>query len=312
MKKLFMLSALLCIALLCSKVTAQRLPHCTNDRPVVYFTRDISSSSLMKVYSALGQKIAGKVGIKISFGGANEQVLDARLLTDLVKRTDGTLIDCNGLSGDRWTSEMNTSLAKANGFAAVGKTQMLDEAGDIDMPLKNGYLLEYARTGKHFDDYDTLIAVHRFKFHNLPAMGGNIKNISLCLGSRSGKCLIHSGGKDARHYHNTQPDTLARAFADAAKAALDYKKNWAFINVVDGFKCEDDCKGAKDRAPFGIIASFDVVALDQCSLDAELSSSDANDADKAEWQKYHQCNVLEYAESLGCGKRQYRLVDLDK
>ena len=41
------------------------------------------------------------------FGAAGEQVLDANLLSELVKLTKGTMFDANGLSGNRWTSEMN-------------------------------------------------------------------------------------------------------------------------------------------------------------------------------------------------------------
>lgn len=293
---------------------AQELAHKTQDRnaPAVYFTRDISAQGLMKAYNALNQEISGKVAIKVSFGGPDEQVLDAALLSELIKKTGGTMVDCNGLSGNRWTSAMNLALAKANGFSAVGPVQMLDEDGDIDMPVQGGHLLKYTRTGKHFDEYDTIVAVHRFKLHYLPALGGNIKNISLCLGSRSGKCLIHSGGSDANRYHQSKPDAQARAFADAAKAALGYKKNWAFINVLDSFRVSDSCRGAQNPGDIGIIASRDVVAADQCSVDFQIGRSSADGDVKKEWEAYHQVNVLEYAEQLGCGKRNYRLVNLDK
>lgn len=291
----------------------ENLVHKTLDKnaPVVYFTKDISASGLMKVYRALNQKMSGKTGIKISFGGPDEQVLDASLLTELVKTTGGTLIDCNGLSGNRWTSAMNYALAKANGFSAVGKTQMLDENGDIDMPVKNGFYLKYARTGSHFDEYDTLIAVHKFKLHYLPALGGNIKNISICLGSRSGKCIIHSAGKDDRYYRSTSPEVRAKSFADAAKAAVDYKKNWAFINVLDSFNPQDSCVETKNPGNIGIIASVDVVALDQCAVDFEIENTDVSEKTKSDWKKTHQVDVLMYAEQLGLGKRYYRFVNLD-
>ena len=44
------------------------------NQSVVYFTRDVSSAGLMKVYRALNQKIEGNVGIKVSFGGPDEEV----------------------------------------------------------------------------------------------------------------------------------------------------------------------------------------------------------------------------------------------
>lgn len=295
---------------------SQTLAHETQDKnaSVVYFTADVSAAGLMKVYNALNQDIGKKTAVKVSFGSANEQVLDAKLLSDLIKKTGGTMVDCNGLSGNRWKAAMNLALAKANGFTAVGNVQMLDEdeKTHIDMPVSHGHRLKYARTGSHFAEYDTVIAVHRFKLHNLPALGGNIKNISLCLGNRSGKCIIHSGGTDANRYHNTAPDVLAQSFADAAKAALDYKKNWAFINVLDGFNPEDSCRRTKTVRPIGIIATRDVVAADQCSLDLELAQTAPDAATRTAWEKAHQADVLDYAEQIGCGKKNYRFVNLDK
>lgn len=137
------------------------------------------------------------------------------------------------------------------------------------------------------------------------------KNITLCLANRSGKCLIHSGGTDAIYYHNTKPDVLAQSFADAAKAVTDYRKNWAFINVIDSFRPDDNCKETENVGDIGIIASTDVVALDRCALDLYLSHSSATEAQKQAWQKYHQTDVLEYAEKIGVGKCNYRFVSVD-
>ena len=75
--------------------------NATQKQSVVYFTSDVSSQGLMKVYKALNQKISGNVGIKVSFGGPTEQVLDPNLLTDLVRTTGGTMFDGDGLSGNR-------------------------------------------------------------------------------------------------------------------------------------------------------------------------------------------------------------------
>lgn len=294
-----------------SAQSTQNLSHATNDNsaPVVYFTRDISPQGLMKVYNALSQKRTGKVGLKISFGGPTEDALKPELLTDLIKVTDGTMFDSCGLSANRWTSKLNLAHAKKHGFDKVGKIQFLDEKGDIDMPVKNGYLLKYARTGAHFDEYDTLVSVFKFRMHSLSALDGAIKNVTLCLASKSGKCLIHSGGTDADHYHDTKPDVLEKSFADTLRAVLDYKKNWAFINVIDDFAPECSCHGTKNTGNIGILASTDPVALDQCSVDFLLQTA-PDEKTRTEWEEAHQVKVLEYAENLGCGKRNYRLVEI--
>lgn len=56
----------------------------TQNQSVVYFTRDVSSAGLMKVYRALNQKIEGNVGIKVSFGGPDEEVLQPELLLSIL------------------------------------------------------------------------------------------------------------------------------------------------------------------------------------------------------------------------------------
>jgi len=280
------------------------------NQSIVYFTRDVSSAGLMKVYRALNQKIEGNVGIKVSFGGPDEEVLQPELLRELVKTTGGTMFDGNGLSGNRRTSEMNLSYAKQHGFTEIGKCVMVSDSDYINLPLNGGNLLKYARTGKEFADFDTLISVFRVRLHMLPAFDGNIKNISLCLANRSGKCIIHSGGTDENHYHSTSADVLEKSFADAAKAALDYKKNWAFINVLDDIEPKDDCRGAKNLGKIGIIASSDIVALEQCTLDFVIENTDVDKDTKSEWKAAHRVGMVERLEKLGGGTRNYRLVEL--
>lgn len=277
---------------------------------VVYFTSDVSSKGLMKVYSALNQKISGNVGIKVSFGGPTEQVLDPELLRGLVAATNGTMFDGDGLSGNRWTAQQNLEHAAKHGFSKIGKCIMVSDNDYINLPLKSGNLLKYARTGKEVADFDTLISVFRVRLHMLPAFDGNIKNISLCLANRSGKCIIHSGGTDENHYHNTPTDVLEKSFADAAKAALDYKLNWALINVLDDIDPQDDCKGAKNLGKIGIIASNDIVALEQCTLDFVIEKVDVSDQVKSEWKKEHRTGMVEELEKLGGGTRNYRLVEV--
>ncbi|MBR0544898.1 MAG: DUF362 domain-containing protein [Treponema sp.] len=312
MKKIFIFLSVLSFSIGC--IYAQNLQHQTEEKTasVVYFTKDVSPQGLMKVYNALNQKIEGNVGIKVSFGGSHEQVLDANLLSELVKKTNGTMFDANGLSGNRWTAEMNLKLAEQNGFGKIGKMQIVSEENYINLPVKNPYVLKYARTGKEFSEYDTLIAVHRVKLHSLPALGGNIKNVSLCLGNRSGKCIIHSGGKDEAHYHNTEPETLMKSFSDATNAALNYKKNWAFIDVLDDINPECSCKNTKNLGKIGIIASSDIVAVEQCAVDFLIGNADVDSATKSAWEPAHQIKVLEYAEKQGNGNRKYQFVNLDQ
>lgn len=312
-KQHFLFGALFCFVFSLGAQTPTNLKHQVTDSsaPIVYYTKDVSAQGLLKVYKALNQQISGNVGIKISIGSDREQYLDADLTTELVKATNGTFIDCGYLSRGRATTQENLALAEKHGFTAVASVDMLDAAGDIDMPVTNGYQLKYARTGSHFDNYDTLIAVHNFKAHYIQAYGGNMKNISLCLGSRSGKAIIHSAGADERYFKSLSDDITAQSFADAAKAAMDYKKNrWAFVNVLDSFNPADNCANTKNLGDIGILASVDPVAIDQASCDFEFGAA-PNEMTRTMWETYHSVILLEYAEKIGVGQRNYRLVSVD-
>ena len=60
----------------------------------VYFTKEISNESLIKIYEALGVKLDGKVGIKVSTGERGSKgYLKADLIAPLVKKLNGTIIE---------------------------------------------------------------------------------------------------------------------------------------------------------------------------------------------------------------------------
>lgn len=73
----------------------------------VYFTKEITPESLIKIYEALGIELPGKVGVKVSTGEDGSQgYLKADLIGPLVKKLNGTIIECNtAYPGARNTAE---------------------------------------------------------------------------------------------------------------------------------------------------------------------------------------------------------------
>ena len=62
----------------------------------VYFTKEITENSLIKMYEVLNKELFGNVGIKISTGEAgNPNYLDPNLIKKLVNKLNGTIIECN-------------------------------------------------------------------------------------------------------------------------------------------------------------------------------------------------------------------------
>ncbi len=96
--------------------------------------------------------------------------------------------------------------------------------------------------------------------------------------------------------------------------AITEGRNIVYINVLASISPDCDCFG-KARPPFmhdiGILASTDIVALEQASLDMVNEHYGSKDAflKEAGNSGDHQ---VEYAEQLGMGTTKYKIVDLDK
>lgn len=61
----------------------------------VYFTKKITSESLVKIYESLNHELKGKVAIKISTGEpGGHNFLNPNLIKDLVSKLNGTIVEC--------------------------------------------------------------------------------------------------------------------------------------------------------------------------------------------------------------------------
>lgn len=295
-------------------VTADKLAHNVknDDAPVVLFTKDLSPDGLLRIYEALGRKPQGKVAIKLTFEAPGDPHLDPKMLKKLRDKVNGTFVDCNGFTPPRNSTAGHLEVAKQHGFTAVGPVDILDSEGTLDMPVKNGKHLKYHRTGSHFANYGSVISIVHFKPHHIQVYGGTMKNLTICLGSISGKGIIHSAGANENGYSEaSERDDFLESMADAVKAALDYRKDrWVFINVLNNFEPDDGCEDAPHLKDIGIIASLDPVALDQAAIDFTYGAAPSA-ATRRHWEEIHDAKVLGFAESAGCGKRNYRLVSID-
>ena len=136
-------------------------------KPVVYFTKDITANSLVKIYEKLGWTPTGKVGVKISTGEPpRSNYLRADLIGDLVKKVNGTIIECNtAYGGDRSLTAMHKQVAKDHGYTDIAEVDIMDEEGDMDIPVNGGTRLSKLITGNHLTKYGSVIVLSHFKGH---------------------------------------------------------------------------------------------------------------------------------------------------
>ncbi|MBR6471906.1 MAG: DUF362 domain-containing protein [Victivallales bacterium] len=291
--------------------------------PVVYFTRDISPEGLVKAYQALGWEPSGKVGVKISTGeSAKTNHLRPALIKDLVQMINGTIVECNtAYGGNRATVAMHHQAVKERGYLEIAPFDLLDEDGYTTLPV-NGKVLKEDYVGSHFGNYGSYLVLSHFKGHQMAGFGGALKNLSIGFGSgtsagKSGKAIIHSGGKSDTNPWGGEQIAFLEAMGEAAVAvcqSMDGGKNIAFVNVMNRLSVDCDCNAnpaEPDMHDIGILASLDPLALDQACIDKVWQAPDSASL-KARIDRQQGRHILDYTDTLGVYHRQYRLVDLDK
>jgi len=290
----------------------------------VYFTKEITSESLIKIYEKLGVELKGKVGVKVSTGEAGSKgYLKADLIGPLVQKLNGTILECNtAYPGKRNNAKDHLKVAEEHGFTSFADVDIMDSKGDFKIPVNNGKHLKYDLIGENFKNYDSIINLAHGKGHAMGGFGANLKNQSIGIASRRGKAYIHSCGK-------TESPTLCwmskheqvdfiESMAEAAKAVSDYlnenNKQIIYITVANNLSLDCDCdahQGDPVMKDIGIFASFDPVANDQAFLDAVFSSDDSGKEDlKERIDSRVGRRITEYAEELGLGTRDYELEEI--
>ena len=159
------------------------------EKPVVYFTDDISPEGLVAVYEALNWNPTGPVAVKLSTGEPPySNYLRPELIADLVHLVDGTIVECNtAYAGFRAATAEHYQVAEDHGYTEIADFQIMDEYGSMEIPVTGGTRLTGDLVGEHFKDYGSYIVLSHFKGHAMAGYGGAIKNASIGLASAMGK-----------------------------------------------------------------------------------------------------------------------------
>lgn len=305
-------------------------------KPKVYWTKEITPTSLVKIFEQLGIKPVGKVGIKISTGEpGGHNFLKPELIRDLVQKLEGNIIECNvAYEGGRNQTERHLKTAEEHGFTAIAEVDIMDAAGEIELPVSGGHLLGKDIVGQNIENYDFIVNLAHFKGHEMAGFGGVIKNQSIGFASSNGKAYIHTAGKTSRPEEFMQafesPEAAAKflpaqedfleSMAESAKAISDYmaskgNNRIVYIDVMNNLSRDCDCSADPETpcmADIGIAASLDPVALDQACLDLVKKSDDpGKDYFMERVITQNGEKLLEFAEQLGMGSRAYELVSAD-
>ena len=290
----------------------------------VYYTKEINSDSLIKIYEALGVELTGKVGVKVSTGEKGARgYLKADLIAPLVKKLNGTIIECNtAYPGARNTKEDHLKVAEEHGFSSFASVDIMDGDGEFKIPVHNGKHLKYDIIGENFKNYDSILNLAHGKGHAMGGFGASLKNQSIGIASRNGKAYIHSCGQteDPDECWNAkyEQEEFIESMAEAATAVADYLKDnnkpIVYITVANAISVDCDCDAHQGDPVIGdirIFGSLDPVANDQAFIDAIWATHE--DGTKAIQERIDtRCgrHITEYAESLGLGTTDYELIEI--
>ena len=294
------------------------------EKSKVYFTKEITCDSLIKIYEMLGVNLKGRVGIKVSTGEDGAKgYLKKELITPFVKMLNGTIIECNtAYPGARNNKKNHLELAEKHGFTQISNVDIMDGEGEIKIPVYNGKHLKYDIVGKNFENYDSIVNLAHGKGHAMGGFGANLKNQSIGIASRNGKAYIHSCGvtsdPDKCWSVKYEQKDFIESMAEAAKAVSDYinenNKQIIYIIVANALSVDCDCdanQGDPVMKDIGIFASLDPVANDQAFIDAIYSSNDPGKDKLIERIDTRLGrHILEYANDIGLGSTSYELIEI--
>ncbi|MBR3101423.1 MAG: DUF362 domain-containing protein [Muribaculaceae bacterium] len=297
----------------------------------VYMTKEITPEALVKIYKALGVEAKGRVAVKISTGeGGNTHYLKPTLIRQLVDEVNGTIVECcTAYGGSRQDPKKHWETIHEHGFDSIFAVDLMDEFGQIRIPIQDKKHLKYDIVGEHLANYDFMINLAHFKGHAMGGFGGVMKNASIGVASTAGKCYIHTAGKSVDPETAWSPGILAagdtqdfflESMAAAAQAVHNYFDGKViYINVMNNMSVDCDCDGhpAKpELQDMGIMASLDPVALDQACLDKVFNyqgkPGDDNKPLIQRINRQHGTYITDYAERIGLGSKKYVLINIDK
>ncbi len=285
---------------------------------VVYFTKDISPEGLVKIYDKISQNIKGKVAIKVHTGEPHgPNIIPPQMVKALQAQIpNSNLVETNTLyEGGRHTTQEHRKTIEINGWTFC-PVDIIDEDGAVMIPVKGGKHFKEMSVGKHLLNYDSMVVLTHFKGHTMGGFGGSLKNISIgCADGKVGKAMLHgSQGSDLWRANKAR---FMENMVEGGKAVADhFGKQIVYINVLRNMSVDCDCAGVDAAEPktrnVGILASTDLLAIDQASVDLVYALPDEESHDlKERIESREGLRQLSYMKELGMGHDDYELVTID-
>lgn len=292
----------------------------TGEKSTVFFTRDLSAEGLRKMFHLVGGNMTGKVGIKLHTGEPNgPNIIPRPWVASLLKEDlpEATIVETNSYyEGARYTTQQHLETLKVNGWTFC-PVDIMDADGTAALPVRDGKWFTEMHMGKNLLNYDALLVLTHFKGHAMGGFGGSGKNIGIgCADGRIGKAMIHTTPGSNDQWDISKEEFMER-MTESAKAVVDhFGDHISFINVLRNMSVSCDCEGVGAEPVvtpnIGILASRDILAIDQASVDLVYALKEEDRHALVERiETRHGLRQLSYMKELHMGNDRYHLIDVD-
>lgn len=292
----------------------------TGETSAVYFTRDLSAEGLRRIFQRVSHQMIGKIAIKLHTGEPKGPNIIPRPWVKSLIESDlpqAAIVETNTYyEGDRYTTKQHRETLKINGWTFC-PVDIMDEEATAALPVNGGKWFTEMQVGSHLLNYDSLFVLTHFKGHTQGGFGGSAKNIGIgCADGRIGKAMIHTTPGSDDMWDISQEEFMER-MVESAKSVVDhFGKHITYVNVLRNMSVSCDCEGIAAQPvvtpDIGILASTDILAVDQASVDLvyALSQSDRK-ALVERIESRHGLRQLTYMKELHMGNDRYHLIDID-
>lgn len=88
------------------------------EKAKVYFIKELTPESVVKIFEKLGKELTGKVAVKVHSGEeGNQNYLHPEFMKRIIEKVNGTVVECNtAYEGQRNNTEKHKKLMENHGF----------------------------------------------------------------------------------------------------------------------------------------------------------------------------------------------------
>ena len=284
----------------------------------VFFTKEITPESVVRLYETLNFELKGNVCVKVHSGEpGNQNFLRPSFWKEIIEKVNGTVVECNtAYNGKRNTTKAHLETFKLHGWDHFVVNLMDTEGPDLKLEIPDGEVIKENYVGKDLVNYDSMLVLSHFKGHPMGGYGGAFKQLSFGIASSFGKAYIHGAGEPEKIW-TADHDMFLKSMADAAKSVVDhFKGNIVYINVMKNMSVDCDCCAVAEDScikDIGVLISLDPVAIDKACVDLVYNCDDPRKGHLIERiESRNGTLTIDAAAKLNIGSKEYELIDIDK